>query len=54
MVLFLNGKEICTSRAVYDEKEVIQAMTSCDETHPVKKGDVITVKSIYDIVRHPM
>ena len=54
MILYLNGKEICTSKAVYDEKDVIQAMTSCDETLPVKKGDIITMKSIYDIVRHPM
>jgi hypothetical protein len=54
MVTYLNGKEICTSNAEYDEKNGIAGMTACDHPVEVKKGDLISMKSTYDIVKHPM
>jgi hypothetical protein len=54
MILLINGKEVCTSSAAYDQKEILSGMSSCDDTFKVKKGDLVTLKSIYDIVRHPM
>ena len=58
MVLFINGKEVCTSRAVYgkggdNNAETIQEMTAC----PViafKKGDIVTMNSVYDLSQHPL
>jgi hypothetical protein len=54
MVLKLNGEEICTSKASYDEKNGINGMSSCDKPIRVKKGDLLAMESLYDIVKHPM
>jgi hypothetical protein len=54
MVMYLNDKEICTSAPTYDDKEVITSMASCDKPIKVQKGDSISIKSVYDITKHPM
>jgi len=54
MVLILNDKEICTSSAEYDASNGISSMGACDQKIPVKKGDLIKLKSVYDIAKHPM
>jgi hypothetical protein len=53
MVMYLNDKEICASKPTY-EAELITDMEVCDKPIKVKKGDAITLKSIYDITKHPM
>ena len=62
--LYLNGKEICASKATYAplpvmkegerSREGIKAMSACDIPIPVKKGDVVTMESIYDLEQHPL
>jgi stress up-regulated protein Nod 19 len=54
MTMLLNGKEICTSNAEYDKENGISGMSPCDQPIKVKKGDLISMKSIYDITKHPM
>jgi hypothetical protein len=53
MVMYLNDQEVCMSVPTY-EAERITAMASCDKPIKVKKGDAITIKSVYDITKHPM
>ena len=54
VITYLNGKEICTSIAEYDGSNGIFGMSACDKPIKVKKGDVVSLKSVYDIVKHPM
>jgi hypothetical protein len=54
MVLNLNGEEICTSDAEYDKNGFISGTTPCDRKVKVKKGDFMSMKSIYDVAKHPM
>ena len=64
MVVKLNGKEICTSKANYgsvagvggDTKPwtTIKTMSECDEAIPVKKGDTISIDAIWDKEAHPL
>jgi hypothetical protein len=53
MVLNLNGEEICTSNATYD-KAIISGMSICDRRVKVKRGDFLSMKSVYDVAKHPM
>src|ERR1700722_13913971 len=53
MVMYLNNKEICMSKPTY-EKETITGMNDCTQPIKVKKGDELTMKSVYDITKHPM
>ena len=53
MVMYLNDKEICVSKPTY-EGETIAGMNDCTRPIKVKKGDAITMKSVYDITKHPM
>jgi hypothetical protein len=53
MVMYLNDKEICVSKPTY-EGETIAGMNDCTKPIKVKKGDAITMKSVYDIKKHPM
>ena len=58
MMLFINGKEVCTSHAIYgrggdNNAETIHEMTAC----PVisfKKGDILSMQSVYDLSQHPL
>jgi hypothetical protein len=63
--LFINGKQVCTSKAVYGaggEKalvngqtwETIAKMTECLDPIPVKAGDVIKVEGGFDTATHPL
>jgi hypothetical protein len=54
VITYLNGEEICTSSAEYDQSNGISGMTACDHPIKVKKGDIVKLKSVYDIVKHPM
>jgi hypothetical protein len=59
MILNINGKEVCRSTAVYGSGgsingEKIQYMTFCGKNIPIKKGDVVTLDSVYDLKTHPL
>jgi hypothetical protein len=66
ITLSVNGELICDSAATYGGKqgtlynadgskwETIASMTACDEGVPLKKGDVLTMVSVYDTDMHPL
>lgn len=65
MELYLNGKKVCTSKAIYGGEggtmvvagkkwETISEMTDCDGTIPVKTGDRLKMKALYDLDKHPL
>ncbi|KAF2430764.1 hypothetical protein EJ08DRAFT_696976 [Tothia fuscella] len=53
MELSVNGKEACISKARYKDG-VIAGMSFCDTAIPVKKGDYVTIRSVYDLVKYPL
>jgi hypothetical protein len=52
--LAVNGKVVCSSKATYDANGVIETMSLCPKPIPVKKGDYMTVSSLYDVAAHPL
>jgi len=59
MILKINDKAICTSKAVYGQGgdiagEKILYMSLCGQNYPIKKGDVVTLTSVYDLKTHPL
>jgi hypothetical protein len=59
MILKINGKTMCTSKTVYGKggdiaEEKIVYMTFCGQNYPIKKGDVVTLTSVYDLKTHPL
>ena len=59
MILKINGKVMCTSNAVYGKGgdiagEKILYMSFCGQNYPIKKGDVVTLTSVYDLKTHPL
>jgi Stress up-regulated Nod 19 len=59
MVLFLNGQRVCTSVPTYgkggdNNYETIKEMSKCTERIPIKKGDVLTMSSEYNLAKHPL
>jgi hypothetical protein len=67
VLLKLNNKEICTSKAIYEAKSVttgsahgghmgdsMSGMSSCENVMEVKKGDQLMVTSTFDTLAHPM
>jgi hypothetical protein len=59
MVMLINDKEVCESKAVYGKggssnDETIVKMTECAQNIKVKKGDFLSMKSVYDLKTHPM
>ncbi|KAF2674468.1 hypothetical protein BT63DRAFT_474211 [Microthyrium microscopicum] len=57
MILLINDKEVCVSAPIYTKAngfESIAGMPSCPEAIPVKKGDTLTMKSVYDLAKHPL
>jgi len=59
MILKINGKTMCTSNAVYGKGgdiagEKILYMSFCGQNYPIKKGDVVTLTSVYDLKTHPL
>lgn len=53
MVLSINDKEVCHSKATYDDRGNIVDMGSCNLVLPVKRGDWMSMKSVYDLAAHP-
>jgi hypothetical protein len=59
MILNVNGKDVCTSDASYgkppgsDEISLLK-MSLCPGEIPLKKGDSLTLKSVYDLSKHPL
>jgi len=61
MDMSINGKHACTSKAGYGGEsgsegsgETISSMGYCDGPIPVKKGDALTMSTIYDLKAHPL
>jgi hypothetical protein len=54
MILIINDKEVCTSVPKYNDATVITAMSLCPEAIPLKKGDTMSVKAIYDLSKHDL
>jgi hypothetical protein len=59
MTMLINGKEVCESLPTYSaggsaNQQTITGMSSCLEAIPVKKGDIMTMRSVYDLAKHPM
>jgi hypothetical protein len=52
MVLIINDKEVCTSVPKYNDANVITAMSLCPEAIPLKKGDTMSVRAIYNLKKH--
>jgi len=59
MILYINGKEVCTSMPIYQSngvgnETVLTGMSICDDAIKVKRGDFLTMKSVYDLSKHPL
>lgn len=59
MVLYVNEQEVCTSSPIYQasgvgNETVLTGMTQCNKAVPLKKGDYISMRSTYDLSRHPL
>jgi len=54
LVIYINNKVACESKAVYGKKgdTAISEMTVCPSTIKVKKGDVLTFAAKYDTTKH--
>jgi hypothetical protein len=53
MELAVNGKDVCISKARYN-MGIISGMSFCDTAIPVKRGDYVTMRSVYDLVKYPL
>jgi hypothetical protein len=53
MLLAVNDKVVCESLPEYKGKE-LWSMTACSGPIDVKKGDYITLTSVYDVPKHPL
>jgi hypothetical protein len=54
MVLSVDGKPVCTSLPAYDARGVITTMSLCPEPIAVRKGQVMTISSEYDLRKHKL
>jgi hypothetical protein len=59
MILYINGKKVCDSNAIYgkgggNNEETITVMSPCEKNIPFKKGDVLKIDSVYDLKTHPL
>jgi hypothetical protein len=54
MQLMVNSKLVCESMAEYDDKGYINSMTLCPNPIPIKKGDNVSMISVYDVKKHPL
>jgi len=52
--LMVNGKSACTSLPTYNSKNVITHMSLCPKPIQLKKGDVVTISSLYDLSKHKL
>jgi hypothetical protein len=54
VVLTVNGKDICTSKATYNNAGVITEMSICPKPIALKKGDSFALKGTYDLTKHEL
>jgi len=54
MTMKINNKLVCTSVPTYDAKGVITQMSLCPTPIQVKKGDKVTIASMYDTKQHAL
>jgi hypothetical protein len=54
MVLIINDKEVCSSIPKYNDANVITSMSLCPEPIPLKKGDTMSVRAIYNLKEHDL
>jgi Stress up-regulated Nod 19 len=52
MKLSLNDQEICVSKATYDDAGNIVSMSDCTLGLPIKRGDYLSMESVYDLKKH--
>jgi hypothetical protein len=53
MTLEVNGKEVCVSRPTYENEQIV-GMSGCNLAVPIKRGDFVTMSSVYDLKRHAL
>jgi hypothetical protein len=53
MLLSVNDNVVCESTPQYRDRE-LWSMSSCGGPVEVKKGDYLTLTSIYDVPKHPL
>jgi hypothetical protein len=54
MILLINDKEVCTSVPKYNEANVITSMSLCPEVIPLKKGDTMSIRAVYNLKDHDL
>jgi len=54
MVMTVNGKDTCTSLPKYNDQNVITTMGLCPQLIPLKKGDTLQIRSVYDLTKHKL
>jgi hypothetical protein len=54
MTMKINNKLVCTSVPTYDAKGVITQMSLCPTPIQVKKGDKVTIASMYNTKAHAL
>jgi len=54
MLLKVNDKLVCESMAEYDDQGYIKSMSLCPNPIPIKKGDKVSMASVYDVKKHPL
>jgi hypothetical protein len=59
MIMLINDKEVCESKAIYrkggsNSDETIIRMTEYAQRIKVKKGDILSLKGVYDLKIHPL
>jgi hypothetical protein len=54
MTLKVNGAVKCVSKPSYDSKGVITTMSLCPEAIHLKKGDSVSIESVYDTNKHKL
>lgn len=53
MILTVNNKTVCESFPEYKDKR-LWSMSACSGPVDVKKGDWLTLASVYDVPKHPL
>jgi hypothetical protein len=54
MILYQNGKVVCESLPTYNSDGVITNMSLCPKPIPIKKGDTLSVSSVYNVAKYPL
>jgi hypothetical protein len=54
MVMKLNDRVVCTANPTYNAAGVITNMSLCPQSIPLKKGDYLTLESVYDLTKYKL